>query len=136
MLPSTSTLPSEDTVNYFTCKICFKIVNDPKMCKECETPYCDKCIKDWYKNSRYEAQCPAAKCRDAKYINLPEIVTKMLQGLRFFCPHEGCAMNRETYLQTAISLNQPSIDPTTLGQLYKRAVTHTKHCNYIKVVCP
>ena len=37
----------ESLDNFFICKICLKVLNDPKECSQCQTAFCTECLNQW-----------------------------------------------------------------------------------------
>jgi len=87
---------------YFICKICLGIVNNPKICENCENIFCGKCIEYLMKNSN---NCPC--CRH--YCNLTKIsrfARSYLEKINVKCPFK-CG----------------------LTTIYKSLDNHIQHCD-------
>jgi hypothetical protein len=43
--------PKPDALeNFFICKVCLKVINEPKECSTCQTAFCASCIDQWIKS--------------------------------------------------------------------------------------
>ena len=125
---------SDDTTMYYTCKICTNIVGNPKMCTECETTYCADCIAIWEGEGSFRKKpCPASKCRDPTYENLPRLVKSILHQIRFFCPMVGCDYHVESYLARAVKGEK--LQNMELGMPYQAAIEHKQKCPYKEYPC-
>ena len=51
--------------NYFICKICLKIVSQPRECTKCETAFCKGCLDQWNRNAPF-LKCPL-RCDQPKF---------------------------------------------------------------------
>jgi hypothetical protein len=38
---------NETFKSFFICQICFKVLSQPKECKECQTAFCGPCVDSW-----------------------------------------------------------------------------------------
>lgn len=54
--------------NYFICKICLKIVKEPRECSKCETAFCKGCLDQWNRNTNM-VKCPL-RCEKPKFKTL------------------------------------------------------------------
>ena len=51
-------------IDFFSCPICLRIVNEPKQCSECDTLFCADCIDNWLTHEGRD-YCPK-KCTDGQ----------------------------------------------------------------------
>ena len=61
----------EEDESYLKCMICFKVLQNPLECSECQKAFCGDCISKWKKTSSI---CPINRCLHAKYTDLHRYV--------------------------------------------------------------
>ncbi|CAD8174534.1 unnamed protein product [Paramecium octaurelia] len=78
------------------CPICFHIIIDPKICKECDQAFCSNCIERWFQKS-VNQQCPCCrkgvnKRNECVYGKVPKVMLNLLSKLMLTCRYssEGC----------------------------------------------
>lgn len=80
----------------FECLACFHIVNDPKVCAECEKLVCQECLETWWsEKTSKDKEC--IHCKKTFYdLFMPRIVRNSLNSIVIKCPNKnGCKANFE-----------------------------------------
>ncbi len=72
-----------------SCPICLQVLADPYDCKQCETSYCQECIRRWH--SKHDGECPSCKSC-AGLARSHKMVRNLLSSLTFKCVNreQGC----------------------------------------------
>jgi len=69
------------------CEICYGIAIKPKICKSCETLFCENCINNWKNKNN---SCPK-RCSNFIIQDAPKVVKKLLDKIEIKC--EYCQNN-------------------------------------------
>lgn len=75
-----------------TCSICTSIISQPKMCSQCETPYCQECIDQWFSKNKI---CPM-RCESSKILEINRSLKRIYDAVKVKCI-EGCEVTLLEY---------------------------------------
>ena len=117
----------KDSLN---CTICSNIIISPLMCNQCETPYCTKCITEWFK---LKQTCPM-RCdkNQVKIVELNRSLKKIFDGLKLKCKYD-CEITLLEYESHTIKCedSRREIDCFNCGKQCKVSEVKYKDQKYI-----
>ena len=71
-----------------SCSICMCLLNNPRMCTGCETPFCKKCIEDWKSKNN---SCPN-RCEPFMLKDISKALKNLLDKVFLKCKN-GCSVS-------------------------------------------
>ncbi len=119
----------------FECLACFHIVNEPKVCAECEKLICQECLEIWWSektrsnfinhlNNNKEKEC--IHCKKTFYdLFMPRIVRNSLNSIVIKCPNFNSNTNNNT-----LNINNEKYCKESFE--YQYLLQHLENCKLTK----
>ncbi|CDW87335.1 traf-type zinc finger family protein [Stylonychia lemnae] len=116
LLSPAQSYPPDSIDNFFICKVCLQVIQDPKECSKCQTAFCGKCIDDWVKSLQRQRNkginCPI-RCEDVEFKEIHRFANERLKQTQFKCSYIGCQQ----------------------VNTYELAIKHSEICDYRVIKC-
>jgi hypothetical protein len=71
------------TLDDYLCSICSGLVINPKMCSECYTLFCNKCLQS---NLKHKDDCPSCRSQPFESMNFTKQMKNYLNDIQLKCP--------------------------------------------------
>ena len=130
----------KETLEDWTCGLCFQLVFEPKVCNRCGNSYCSKCIQDCLNNCNYRYICPL-KCGNSNFRDLNLKEKKYINKIKLRCKHNGCNQfiyytdYKEHLEKCQFRIYHCDNNPCTKQGYYRQMEEHSKRCKYRIVRC-
>jgi hypothetical protein len=122
------------------CRICDKLVFEPKICDKCGDVFCSDCILKFLKECGNRYKC-IKKCQNTSLRHLNVKEKNYINKIKLRCKHDGCdkfikyTSYKDHLDKCQYRLYQCDNNPCTFQRYYSQMEKHSKNCQYRIVSC-